>query len=1308
MRHARVHVFASRRLNARRLISESLEPRHLLASDVGDEQLLHNWVPPTEEIAWGDVSLRMSPTATTDDWQAKLAPYAERLSTQQGGSPSFRINDLRYDASTATTFVYLQQTVNGLDVVNAYANLAVHNSGQVTAGYTSFVSTDKLADSVQLLASLSPESALQSLASHYGWPDATSASISALSPLSRAQTPSLRAPTLAREAVEYASVYVPGAAGHLELAWRLNVQPLASNSWLDAAVSQSDGGVLFVADWTSNAQYEVFAYPKESPSDGPRTRVIDPANSTTSPFGWHDTDGEVGVESVRTRGNNTIAYRDTDANNRPDLDSYVNGGASLIFAPPLDLTREPTTYAEASTVNLFYTTNRLHDVFANKGFYAEAGNFQRNNYDASRGLADDPLLAEDLDGGGFNNASMSVPPDGRRPRMQMQLFTNTTPARSSSLDNGIIAHEFAHGVTIRLTGGPNNSSSLATLQSRALGEGWSDFFSLLFTQTSSDTAAQGRGMGTYLLGQPADGPGMRTQRYSYDMSVNTLTFANLVGATEAHVMGEVWAATLWDLNWALIGGSTLDPSLHNAPLGFNTNLNATTGGNNVAFRTVLYALKIQPVNPTFLQARDAILRADQLLNGGANQETIWRVFARRGMGLSAVGNSASSSQVTAAFDIPVVGTIDFDRQGLLGSGISTVSGHLANVLGVNGSQTLNFAMATNSRVSMTLTPASPSAQLTVVIRNADGSVARAAEQGAVGAPVFIPSWSAGVAGDFRLEVSASSVTRVSLQAARNAVLESQVGDSSSSAEMGLNNSFRSFERGGVQAVIGAGSSGYRFSKSNDASKFIDISGNGTRLDLADDSWTVIQTTVGNSIIPAGSVVINNNGAILAGGSRSLGYSNFPLSSFPTSFPSSLFAYWDDIDGGPGAVYYREQSVGGIPTLIVQWDNRPHFSRIGNATFQLQLFASGPVYARYAYKDVVFGNTRLDNGASATIGLIGPDQTAQFSHETAAVFDNDYIDVFDNVDVDEYRFSAVAGQRLDVAFDALGVTSTSATIQLLDEANVVLATATNRPISNSTAIGNYDLGILGFVVPATGDYSLRALVQESVYYLAIGESLAIDTENSSGVITPVRSVTLPGAAMGYLSASDTRDLLSLPLAIGQSIRVVLTRPDTAVVAPRNSLQPRLNITDPTGAIVATNSTFNTAGQIVLSLTATQAGLHRIDLRRLSGEGEYYFRVEQVIAPAALAPLPFAANSTTMPSAWHNLAQPMDVSDDLQITAYDALLLINELNTRRISSGTGQLPPRAVDAEVADLLFDTNGDGFLTAVDALLVINQLNGI
>ncbi len=125
--------------------------------------------------------------------------------------------------------------------------------------------------------------------------------------------------------------------------------------------------------------------------------------------------------------------------------------------------------------------------------------------------------------------------------MQMFDWTLTTPARSGSFDNGVVAHEFGHGVTNRLTGGPANSSALSTLQAGGMGEGWSDFFALMFTQVATDVGTAGRGIGTYVLGQPSTGPGIRTQLYSYDMAINTLTLANLPSLTAVHDIGEIWA-----------------------------------------------------------------------------------------------------------------------------------------------------------------------------------------------------------------------------------------------------------------------------------------------------------------------------------------------------------------------------------------------------------------------------------------------------------------------------------------------------------------------------------------------------------------------------------------------------------------------------------------------------------------------------------------------------------------------------------------------------------------------------------------------
>jgi extracellular elastinolytic metalloproteinase len=65
---------------------------------------------------------------------------------------------------------------------------------------------------------------------------------------------------------------------------------------------------------------------------------------------------------------------------------------------------------------------------------------------------------------------------------------------------------------------------------------------------------------------------------------------------------------------------------------------------------VLNGMKFTPTQPSFLDARDGILQADQNLNGGANRCAIWIVFARHGMGVSASGNDGPKHN--AATDVP--------------------------------------------------------------------------------------------------------------------------------------------------------------------------------------------------------------------------------------------------------------------------------------------------------------------------------------------------------------------------------------------------------------------------------------------------------------------------------------------------------------------------------------------------------------------------------------------------------------------------------------------------------------------------------
>ncbi len=198
-------------------------------------------------------------------------------------------------------------------------------------------------------------------------------------------------------------------------------------------------------------------------------------------------------------------------------------------------------------------------------------------------------------------------------------------------DNGIIAHEFGHGISTRLTGGPTNSSCLQSAEQ--MGEGWSDWFALMMQLKEGDVGSTPRGLATFAVSQSTTGDGLRNFPYSTDMSVNPLTF-NDSNDTESHNRGEFMAAVLWDLTWAYI-----------TKYGFNSNIYTGTGGNNKVMRLIIDGLKLQPCSPSVVDFRTALIAADQATTGGQDYCLITEVFRRRGVGLN-----ASSGLTTSATD----------------------------------------------------------------------------------------------------------------------------------------------------------------------------------------------------------------------------------------------------------------------------------------------------------------------------------------------------------------------------------------------------------------------------------------------------------------------------------------------------------------------------------------------------------------------------------------------------------------------------------------------------------------------------------
>jgi len=212
-----------------------------------------------------------------------------------------------------------------------------------------------------------------------------------------------------------------------------------------------------------------------------------------------------------------------------------------------------------------------------------------------------------------------------------------------SFDNGIIIHEYAHGISNRLTGGPNVASCLKDFDNdgEQMGEGWSDFFGLVATVKPSDTKETKRGIGTYVFRQDNNGQGVRDYAYSTNMSVNPVTYESIILDGIPYGTGSVWASALWDLYWAFVEEYDWSADLING-----------NKGNNIAIQLVMDAMKLQPCDPSMVDGRDALLMADEINNNGANACLIWEVFANRG-----IGSKADAADVTTRFD----NTQSFDK-----------------------------------------------------------------------------------------------------------------------------------------------------------------------------------------------------------------------------------------------------------------------------------------------------------------------------------------------------------------------------------------------------------------------------------------------------------------------------------------------------------------------------------------------------------------------------------------------------------------------------------------------------------------------
>ncbi|EEB89633.1 hypothetical protein MPER_12248, partial [Moniliophthora perniciosa FA553] len=287
------------------------------------------------------------------------------------------------------------------------------------------------------------------------------------------------------------------------------------------------------------------------------------------------------------RGNNIVVVTN-DTNTFTPTNESAPG---LIFSYTYDDSVFPHEgeNVDASRTQAFYLGNKVHDLLYRYGFTEDAFNFQNTNF-------------------GKGSARRSI---ARMPYVPLHHH------------NGIdTLHEITHGLTVRMTGG-GTARCLQTAEAGGLGEGWSDAFAD-WTEHQSGPDVKDFVTGAYVLDNPG---GVREFPYSTNATVNPLRYSSIESGGEVHSTGEIWANLLHNVYAALVAEHGWSSTAFTDPTGLE--------GNVVYLHLFVDALAIQPCNPTFVDARDSWIQADEDRYDGVHKCLLWKTFASRGLGVNA-------------------------------------------------------------------------------------------------------------------------------------------------------------------------------------------------------------------------------------------------------------------------------------------------------------------------------------------------------------------------------------------------------------------------------------------------------------------------------------------------------------------------------------------------------------------------------------------------------------------------------------------------------------------------------------------------
>ena len=438
---------------------------------------------------------------------------------------------------------------------------------------------------------------------------------------------------------DFARLVLFGSARRTRLAWHLTYRASALAHY-DAVVDAATGAILFRQNLTRHHGTAVVfeSHPGTSP----------PITLDLEQLGW------IAPTATVLSGPHARVYTDADDSDSPspleeiartpfdDFQYLFTDFAGATCAPDARCSWDPAAPGswrdnrEQNAVQAFYLVNRFHDHLAGDPQIAFTDGFsgpEAVRVETGDGAQTGP------DGDHLNNATMTTPPDGVPPRMQLFLFAGDGFRTVNAGDSAaIVWHEYTHGLSSRLVTYGDGSAALSSPHAGAMGEGWSDWYALDLLENEG-LMPDGPAAGQMDVGHYTDFTPRTLRTQPLDCPVGAVTaacphggytlgdFGRVAGGPEVHADGEIWGQTLWDLRAAV--------------------------GSDVAQALITEGMRMSPPEPSFLDMRNAILAAEAGLPGN-HRAAVWEVFRKRGIGYFAHAEDGGDISPVEDFSAPPV------------------------------------------------------------------------------------------------------------------------------------------------------------------------------------------------------------------------------------------------------------------------------------------------------------------------------------------------------------------------------------------------------------------------------------------------------------------------------------------------------------------------------------------------------------------------------------------------------------------------------------------------------------------------------